>query len=172
MDTPSVGNVSGTMTCPIRISITWYVLSAGRSITKLSANRVDDFLTNVTVYGLVDDYHVMCGGVNAVLEMRPKCTACNFPKYAVSFCCTCNNYICDKCLDCHQHLKVFEGHEIASIQDINNGKVSIGHQFEKCCIHKQENKDMFCEYCKVHVCLRCVIIGHKNHNIANQADFE
>eukprot|EP00057_Strongylocentrotus_purpuratus_P009177 XP_011663651.1 PREDICTED: uncharacterized protein LOC105438035 [Strongylocentrotus purpuratus] len=49
-----------------------------RKITKLSANRVDDFLTNVTVNGLVDNYHAKCGGMNAVLEMRLKCTACKF----------------------------------------------------------------------------------------------
>ncbi|XP_030835058.1 E3 ubiquitin-protein ligase TRIM71-like [Strongylocentrotus purpuratus] len=143
-----------------------------RKITKLSLNRVDDFLTNVTVNGLVDNYHAQCGGMNAVLEMRPKCTACKFQQDAVSFCCTCNNYICDRCLDCHQFLKVYEDHEIVSIQDINNGKVSIGHLSEKCCIHRQENKDMFCEDCKVHVCLKCVIVGHQNHKIKNQADFE
>ncbi|XP_030835766.1 E3 ubiquitin-protein ligase TRIM71-like [Strongylocentrotus purpuratus] len=143
-----------------------------RKITKLSANRVDDFLTNVTVNGLVDNYHAQCGGMNAVLEMRPKCTACKFQQDAVSFCCTCNNYICDRCLDCHQFLKVYEDHEIVSIQDINNGKISIGHLSEKCCIHRQENKDMFCEDCKVHVCLKCVIVGHQNHKIKNQADFE
>ncbi|XP_030835828.1 E3 ubiquitin-protein ligase TRIM36-like [Strongylocentrotus purpuratus] len=144
-----------------------------RKITKLSVNRVDDFLTNVTVNGLVDDYHAKCGGMNAVLEMRPQCTACKFQQDAVSFCKTCNNYMCDGCLDSHQRLTVFfEGHEIVSIQDIINGKVSIGQLSEKCCIHKQENKDMFCEDCKVHVCHKCVIVGHQNHKIKDQTDFE
>ncbi|XP_030851611.1 E3 ubiquitin-protein ligase TRIM71-like [Strongylocentrotus purpuratus] len=144
-----------------------------KEVTKLSANRVDDFLTNVTVNGLVDDYNAKCGGVNAALEVRPKCTACTFHQDAVSFCRTCNNYMCDKCLDCHQHLTVvFKGHEIVSMEDIIKGKVSIGHLYEKCCIHKQENKDMFCEDCKVHVCHKCVIVSHQNHNIKNQADFE
>ncbi|XP_011667389.1 uncharacterized protein LOC105439736 [Strongylocentrotus purpuratus] len=144
-----------------------------RNITKLTANRVDDFLTNVTVNGLVDDYHAKCGGMDAAQEMRPKCTACKFQRDAVSFCRTCSNYMCEKCLDCHQKLTVvFEGHEIVSIQDIINGKVSVGHLSEKCCIHKQENKDMFCEECKVHVCLKCVIVGHQNHKIKNQTDFE
>eukprot|EP00057_Strongylocentrotus_purpuratus_P007319 XP_011661793.1 PREDICTED: E3 ubiquitin-protein ligase TRIM71-like [Strongylocentrotus purpuratus] len=144
-----------------------------RKVTKLSANRVDDFLTNVTVNGLVEEYHAKCGGMNAILEMRPKCTACKFQQDAVSFCRTCNNYMCVECLDCHQRLTVFfEGHEIVSIQDILNGKVSIGQLSDKCCIHKQENKDMFCEDCKVHVCHKCVIVGHQNHKIKNQADFE
>eukprot|EP00057_Strongylocentrotus_purpuratus_P001949 XP_003723539.1 PREDICTED: tripartite motif-containing protein 45-like [Strongylocentrotus purpuratus] len=144
-----------------------------RKITKLSANRVDDFLTNVTVNGLVDNYHAECGGMNAVLEMRPKCTACMFHQNAVSFCKTCNIYMCTNCDCSHKQLTLFfEGHEIVSIQDIISGKVSIGHLSEKCCIHKQENKDMFCEDCKVHVCFKCVIVGHQIHNIKNQADFE
>eukprot|EP00057_Strongylocentrotus_purpuratus_P014999 XP_011669473.1 PREDICTED: uncharacterized protein LOC593824 [Strongylocentrotus purpuratus] len=144
-----------------------------REVTKLSANRVDDFLTNVAVNGLVDDYHVKCGGMNAVLEMRPKCTACISQGEAVSFCKTCNSYLCEQCLICHQSLSLmFKAHEIVSMQDIINGKVSIGHLSEKCYIHKQENKDMFCEDCKVHGCLKCVIVGHQNHKIKNQADFE
>eukprot|EP00057_Strongylocentrotus_purpuratus_P018947 XP_011673421.1 PREDICTED: uncharacterized protein LOC105442723 [Strongylocentrotus purpuratus] len=144
-----------------------------RKITKLSANRVDDFLNNVTVNGLVDNYHAECEGMNAVLEMRPKCTACKFYQNAVSFCITCNIYLCTDCDCSHKQLTLFfEGHEIVSIQDIISGKARIGHHSEKCCIHKQENKDMFCDDCKVHVCLKCVIIGHKNHNIKNQTDFE
>ena len=148
-DTPSVGNVSRTMTCPTRISITWSVPLC-REVTKLSANRVEDFLTNVTVNALVDDYHAKCGGVNAILEMHPKCTACKRQEEAVSFCKSCNSYFCGQCLTSHQNLSVmFEAHEIVSVQDIINGKVSIGHLSEKCDIHKQENKDMFCEDCKV-----------------------
>ncbi|XP_030835941.1 E3 ubiquitin-protein ligase TRIM71-like [Strongylocentrotus purpuratus] len=144
-----------------------------REVTKLSANRVDDFLTNVAVNGLVEDYHVKCGGMNAVLEMRPKCTACKRQEEAVSFCITCNGYLCEQCLTSHQNMSLtFEAHAIIPIQDIINGKVSISHLSEKCYIHKQENKDMFCEDCKVHVCFKCVIVGHQIHKIKNQTDFE
>ncbi|XP_041480404.1 uncharacterized protein LOC121427896 [Lytechinus variegatus] len=144
-----------------------------REITKLSANRVDDLRLNVSINGCVDDYHAKCGGMNAVLEMCQKCTPCKSLKDAVSFCRTCNYYMCDECLHCHQHLTVvFEGHEIVSMDDVIEGKVSIGHLFEKCSIHKQKNKDMFCEDCKVHVCHKCVLVGHKAHEIKNQVDFE
>nr|XP_054773803.1 RING finger protein 207-like [Lytechinus pictus] len=143
-----------------------------REITKLSSNRVDDLQLNVSINGFVDDYHAKCGGMNSVLEMNHKCTACKFQQDAVSFCRTCNNYICDKCLQSHQCMTMFEDHEIVSMEDVIEGKVSIGHQFEKCSIHKQENKDMFCDDCKVSVCLRCVVVGHKVHNIKNQSDFE
>nr|XP_054768110.1 tripartite motif-containing protein 45-like [Lytechinus pictus] len=144
-----------------------------REITKLSANRVDDLRLNVSINGCVDDYHVKCGGMNAVLEMCQKCTACKSQKDAVSFCRTCTLYMCDKCLHSHQQLVVvFGDHEIVSMDDVIEGKVSIGHLFEKCSIHKPENKDMFCEDCKVHVCHKCVLVGHKAHEIKNQVDFE
>ncbi|XP_063965851.1 uncharacterized protein LOC129275617 [Lytechinus pictus] len=143
-----------------------------REITKLSANRVDDLRLNVSINGCVDDYHVKCGGMNAVLEMRQKCSGCKLQGDAVSFCRTCNNYICDKCLHCHQYLSVFEDHEIVSMDDVIEGKVSIGHLFEKCSIHKLENKDMYCEDCKVQVCHKCVLVGHKAHEIKNRVDFE
>ncbi|XP_041480548.1 E3 ubiquitin-protein ligase TRIM71-like [Lytechinus variegatus] len=144
-----------------------------REITKLSANRVDDLRLNVSINGCVDDYHAKCGGMNAVLEMCQKCTDCKSLKDAVSFCRTCNYYMCDECLHCHQHLTVvFKGHEIVSLDDVIEGKVSIGHLFEKCSIHKQENKDMFCEDCKVHVCHKCVLVDHQYHKIKNQVNFE
>ncbi|XP_054768532.2 tripartite motif-containing protein 55-like [Lytechinus pictus] len=144
-----------------------------REITKLSANRVDDLRLNVSINGCVDDYYAKCGGMNAVLEMCQKCTACKSLKDAVSFCRTCHCYMCDECLHCHQHLTtLFDGHEIVSMDDVIEGKVSIGHLFEKCSIHKQENKDMFCEDCKVHVCQKCALVDHQNHKIKNQVDFE
>ncbi|XP_063965747.1 E3 ubiquitin-protein ligase TRIM71-like [Lytechinus pictus] len=144
-----------------------------REITKLSANRVDDLRLNVSINGCVDDYHAKRGGMNAVLEMCQKCTACNSQKDAVSFCRTCTLYMCDKCLHSHQQLVVvFGDHEIVSMDDVIEGKVSIGHLFEKCSIHKPENKDMFCDDCKVQVCHKCVLVGHKAHEIKNQVDFE
>ncbi|XP_063965917.1 E3 ubiquitin-protein ligase TRIM71-like [Lytechinus pictus] len=144
-------------------------------ITKLYANRVDDLRLNVSINGCVDDYHAKCGGMNAVLEMcqKWKCTACKSLKDAVSFCRTCNCYMCDECLHCHQHLTLLFGdHKIVSMDDVIKGKVSIGHLFEKCSIHKTEKKDMVCEDCKVHVCHRCVLVGHKAHEIKDQVDFE
>nr|XP_054768118.1 uncharacterized protein LOC129275630 [Lytechinus pictus] len=144
-----------------------------REITKLSPNRVDDLRLNISINGCVDDYHAKCGGMNAVLEMCQKCTACKSQKDAVSFCRTCNCYMCDECLHCHQHLTtLFDGHEIVSMDDVIEGKVSIGDLFEKCSVHKPENNDMFCEDCKVHVCHKCVLVGHKAHEIKNQVDFE
>ncbi|XP_041475863.1 uncharacterized protein LOC121424297 [Lytechinus variegatus] len=144
-----------------------------REITKLSANRVDDLRLNVSINGCVDDYHAKRGGMNTVLQMNPKCTGCKTQQDAVSYCRTCNNYLCDMCLHCHQHLTgLFEGHEIVSIEDIIKGNVKIGYLSEKCATHKQEDRDLFCDECKVHACLKCVVVAHKNHDVKNRNDFE
>ncbi|XP_030844047.1 E3 ubiquitin-protein ligase Midline-1-like [Strongylocentrotus purpuratus] len=145
-----------------------------RTVTKLSANRVDDLLTNVTVNGLVDDYHdASSGGANAILKMRQKCTVCNLQVEAIAFCSTCDAYMCDQCCVGHKQLKLFfEGHEIVSIQDIIEGNVKPGRPSEKCSAHRQENKDMFCQDCKMRVCFKCVIIDHRDHKIKSHQDFE
>ena len=144
-----------------------------REITKFSDRRVEGLPANVTVNGLVDDYHSTRGGENAFLEFRPKCTVCKRNEDAESFCSTCNTYMCEKCSISHEQLSLFfEGHLVTSVDDVLSGKVSLDHMTEKCLVHKHENKDLFCEECKLHICLKCVIVEHRDHKIKNQSDFE
>eukprot|EP00057_Strongylocentrotus_purpuratus_P026415 XP_011680889.1 PREDICTED: E3 ubiquitin-protein ligase Midline-1-like [Strongylocentrotus purpuratus] len=144
-----------------------------RTVTKLSANRVDDLFPNVTVNGLVDDYHASSGGANAILKMRQKCTVCKIQVEPIAFCITCNVSMCDQCHVGHKRLKLFfEGHEIVSFQDIIEGKVKPGRPSEKCSAHRRENKDMFCQDCKMRVCFKCVVIDHRDHKIQSHQDFE
>ncbi|XP_030840650.1 uncharacterized protein LOC115923656 [Strongylocentrotus purpuratus] len=144
-----------------------------RKVTKLDKSRVAGLPTNFTVNGLVDEYHSSQGGINAVLEDRPKCTACELQEDAESFCYECGNYMCAKCDHCHSHLtSFFKGHQVVSMKDVVEGTASIGQVTDKCLVHKHENKDLFCEDCKVYLCLKCMIVNHRDHNIKNQADFE
>ncbi|XP_011680881.2 tripartite motif-containing protein 45-like [Strongylocentrotus purpuratus] len=144
-----------------------------RTVTKLSSNRVDDLLPNVTVNGLVDDHRARSGGGSAILEMRQRCTVCNLQVEAIAFCSTCDAYMCDQCCVGHKQLKLFfEGHEIVSIQDIVEGNSKPGYPSEKCSVHRQENKHIFCQNCKIRVCFKCVIIDHRDHKIQSHEDFE
>eukprot|EP00057_Strongylocentrotus_purpuratus_P002749 XP_003725169.1 PREDICTED: E3 ubiquitin-protein ligase Midline-1-like [Strongylocentrotus purpuratus] len=144
-----------------------------RTVTKLSSNRVDDLLPNVTVNGLVDDYRARSGGASTILEIRQKCTVCNLQVEAIVLCRTCNAYMCDQCRIGHKQVKLFfEGHEIVSLQDIIEENVRSGRPSEKCSVHKQENKHMFCQDCKIRVCFKCVIIDHRDHKIQSHEDFE
>eukprot|EP00057_Strongylocentrotus_purpuratus_P026413 XP_011680887.1 PREDICTED: E3 ubiquitin-protein ligase Midline-1-like [Strongylocentrotus purpuratus] len=144
-----------------------------RAVTKLSTNRVDDLLPNVTVNGLVDDHRARSGGASAILKMRQKCTVCNLQVEAIAFCSTCDAYMCDQCCVGHKQLKLFfDGHEIVSIHDIVEGNFKPGNRSEKCSAHRQENKHIFCQVCKIRVCFKCVIIDHRDHKIQSHEDFE
>ena len=144
-----------------------------RKITKFSDNRVEGLPANVTVNGLVDEYVGDQGGMNAVLELQLLCTSCKWKEEAISFCQECNNYMCDACHHGHQRLiSVFGDHRVVYVTDITSGKVSIHQQTDRCKVHKNESKDLFCEDCKVHICFKCVIVGHRDHKIKNQEDFE
>ena len=40
-----------------------------------------------------------------------------------------------------------------------------------CPFHKEHEKELFCQECKVHICVRCVVIGHLNHPMKTKEDF-
>ncbi|XP_030829516.1 tripartite motif-containing protein 26-like [Strongylocentrotus purpuratus] len=41
-----------------------------------------------------------------------------------------------------------------------------------CPFHKEHEKEFFCQECKVHICIRCVVTGHLNHQMKTKEDFE
>ena len=144
-----------------------------RKVTKLDESRVAGLPANFTVNGLVDEYHSSHGGINAVLEGQPKCTACDLQGDAVSFCYECGNYMCANCDFGHSHLSsFFKGHQVVSIKDVVEGTASIGQVTDKCLVHKPGKKELFCEDCKVYICLMCTVLNHRDHKIKHQADLE
>ena len=112
------------------------------------------------------------GGMNAVLDLRAVCTNCNLQKDAFTFCHECNAYMCEDCNLCHKQLTFLADHQVLFMTDIASGRDSIQQQTERCKKHGSENKDLFCEECKIHICFKCVIVGHRDHKIKNQEDFE
>ncbi|XP_030840651.1 E3 ubiquitin-protein ligase TRIM71-like [Strongylocentrotus purpuratus] len=144
-----------------------------RKVTKLDESRVTGLPTNFTVKGLVDEYHGSHGGINAVLEGQPKCTACERQGDAVSFCYECGNYMCANCDHGHSHLtSFFKGHQVVSMKDVVEGTAHIGQVTDKCLVHKPGKKELFCEDCKVYICLMCTVLNHRDHKIKHQADLE
>eukprot|EP00057_Strongylocentrotus_purpuratus_P011801 XP_011666275.1 PREDICTED: tripartite motif-containing protein 2-like [Strongylocentrotus purpuratus] len=41
-----------------------------------------------------------------------------------------------------------------------------------CPFHKEHEKEFFCQECKVHICMRCVVTGHLNHPMKTKEDFK
>ncbi|XP_003729738.2 E3 ubiquitin-protein ligase TRIM33-like [Strongylocentrotus purpuratus] len=144
-----------------------------RKVTKLAESRVAGLPPNFTVKALVDEYHSSHAGINTVLDGQTRCTLCELQGDAVSFCYECGTFMCAKCHHGHSQLtSFFKGHQVVSMKDVVDGTASIGQVRNKCFVHKHENKDLFCEDCKVYLCLKCMIVDHRDHSFKNQADVE
>ncbi|XP_030848187.1 E3 ubiquitin-protein ligase TRIM56-like [Strongylocentrotus purpuratus] len=141
--------------------------------TKLEEDRVSGLPANVTVNGLVEECRIPNEG-HGSLEDVFKCTACEFGKDAVSFCISCSHYMCEDCHGGHCKLitSFFKGHQVVSLDDVKEKNISIDDLSYKCSVHKRDDKDLFCEDCKMFICYKCTIVGHRGHIIKNQPDVE
>ena len=84
---------------------------------------------------------------------------------AVSFCSTCDAFICQECVDLHKTRKVFKKHEMKPLQ----GMFEQGGKKEdlfKCSKHK-ENCKLYCHTCEEMICHICSSIEpHRSHKVS------
>ena len=84
---------------------------------------------------------------------------------AISFCSTCDAFICQECVDLHKTRKVFKKHEIKPLQGVfeQGGKKE---NFFKCSKHK-ENYKLYCHTCEEMICHICRSIQpHHSHEVS------
>ena len=84
---------------------------------------------------------------------------------AVSFCSTCDAFICQECVDHHKTRKVFKKHEMKPLQKVfeQGGKKE---DLFKCSKHK-ENCKLYCHTCEEMICTVCRSIQpHHSHEVS------
>ena len=84
---------------------------------------------------------------------------------AVSFCSTCDAFICQECVDLHKIRKVFKKHEMKPLQGVfeQGGKKE---DLFKCSKHK-ENCKLYCHICEDMICHICSSIEpHRSHKVS------
>ena len=102
-------------------------------------------------------------------KVEVKCEACASEETAVSFCRQCAVFICNTCVEAHHRLKkMFEGHEVVSIQDLKEGRAKADITIKepspaKCLVH-QELLKVYCFDCDLLICRDCTVKDHKDHN--------
>eukprot|EP00057_Strongylocentrotus_purpuratus_P018149 XP_011672623.1 PREDICTED: probable E3 ubiquitin-protein ligase MID2 [Strongylocentrotus purpuratus] len=145
-----------------------------KELTQLSENRIKDLPSSPVVNGLIDEYDGHGGEVNAIIATRLKCTACQFHGEVMCLCSSCNKHMCEKCLECHQHLNVFRGHTVISVEEmiLYGGSLTSWQDPSRfCSTHVSESKNIFCENCARYICLKCVI-DHRDHTLKQRDHFE
>ena len=84
---------------------------------------------------------------------------------AVSFCSTCDAFICQECVDHHKTRKVLKKHEMKPLQGVfeQGGKKE---DFFKCLKHSK-NCELYCHTCEEMVCLVCSTVEpHHSHKVS------
>ena len=93
------------------------------------------------------------------------CEMCSGGK-ATAFCRQCASFICDKCIEPHQRMKMFAGHVVSTLDEIKqNGKryLIIADTYPQNCANHEEPKKIFCFDCNHLICRDCVVIDHTGH---------
>ena len=99
-------------------------------------------------------------------KMEAVCEQCAGGK-SVAFCRHCAEFICEFCVLGHQKMRVFDGHVVASLEDLKKGGTKSIPLREapppKCPDHDKSIK-IFCFNCDRLICRDCTIIDHNDHN--------
>ncbi|XP_064397538.1 E3 ubiquitin-protein ligase TRIM71-like [Halichondria panicea] len=99
-------------------------------------------------------------------KLETTCEMCPGGK-ATAFCRQCVQFMCEKCVESHQRMKMFATHIVSTLEELKQGGVK-ELTFEnppppKCEDH-EEPKKIFCFDCNKLICRDCIVIEHAGHN--------
>ena len=99
-------------------------------------------------------------------KIEALCEQCAGAK-SVAYCRQCEEFICRECVRCHNKMKAFSLHIVASLEDLKKGGIESIPLKEapptKCPVHDLGIK-MFCFDCDQLICRDCTFIDHLGHN--------
>ena len=90
------------------------------------------------------------------------CESCSGGK-AEAFCRQCTEFICSECVKSHGRLKIFKGHEIASVEQLRVGgarKIPVPEAPPKKCKMHDEVVKLYCYTCSQLICRDCIVYDH------------
>ena len=102
-------------------------------------------------------------------KVEVKCEGCTSGSNSISFCRQCTAFICKACVESHQRMKMFEGHNVVSMLDLKVGTakttINIAETAApvKCKVHKKSLK-LYCFDCDRVICRDCTVKDHRDHN--------
>ena len=102
-------------------------------------------------------------------KVEVKCELCsNSEEKAEAFCRQCAMFICKNCIEQHKNLKILLYHEVASLEDLKQGRakpivVKEDSASVKCPDHG-EPLVIYCFDCDTLICRDCTLRDHRDHN--------
>ncbi|XP_071944861.1 E3 ubiquitin-protein ligase TRIM45-like [Antedon mediterranea] len=116
-------------------------------LKKLLPNTfVNNLLETIEQFSNTDETKCICGK-----EGRSK-----------TYCQECRRYLCHICSDAHKNIPACKNHKLHSVEDVRSMSVSeINAMHPPLCPVHNEPLTVFCNICKVAICIHCSIMDHK-----------
>ena len=99
-------------------------------------------------------------------KVEAKCELCS-GGVATAFCRQCAEFICEKCKESHERMKMFAGHKVSTLTELKEGGAKTIVMAKSapppiCKVHEEQAK-IYCYDCKTLVCRDCVVKDHRDH---------
>ena len=98
-------------------------------------------------------------------KVEAVCEQCSKGK-SVAFCRQCTDFICVECKTLHGKLKVFAGHEAATLEELKKGgakHMPIKEALPPKCPEHDKTMKIFCFDCNHLICRDCLLYDHREH---------
>lgn len=113
-----------------------------------------------------------------IKSVVPSCDECTREPTStvVSFCCTCESFLCKECHT--QHIlsrKLTVHHKTLELKDATNLQEKLRDYLVfpaiNCSLHPNDEIKLFCSACKTLVCIQCALTKHGGHNMEDLSSF-
>ena len=136
-----------------------------RKDTTLPEGGVDQLKTAFFINRFKSNYYAL-ERVHGKVEV--KCEVCaDSADTAEAFCRQCAAFICKKCVESHKRMKMFASHEVASLEDLKQGRarqIAVKEPPTKKCNLHEEPLTAFCFDCSSLICRDCTVKIHRDHS--------
>ena len=101
-------------------------------------------------------------------KVEVKCELCSDSgDKAEAFCRQCAMFICKNCIEHHKKLKILLTHEVASLEDLKQGRakpIAVKEPPTKTCPNHDEPLIIYCFDCESLICHHCTVKDHRDHD--------
>ena len=101
-------------------------------------------------------------------KVKVKCELCSDSgDKAEAFCRQCAMFICKDCIKQHKRLKTYLTHEVASLEDLKQGRakpIAVKEPPTKTCPNHDEPLVIYCFDCESLICHHCTVKDHRDHD--------
>ncbi len=134
-----------------------------RKETTLPEGGVEELRTAFFINRLKSNFSAL-ERVHGKIEVT--CEGCNSGSKAEAFCRHCAVFICKDCVLSHKKIQVFSSHEVASLEDLKQGRakqIAVAEPATKKCSIHEEPLLIYCYDCDSLICRDCTVIDHRDH---------